>query len=160
MHILVNCNNLPGPRQHKYTVLVALWSDNSGTLMVIDFTNTSQLNLAKVFVLLISMKQISKILYLEWLNNWPFLQFVSLLVSDRGLIHYSHVCFPGAPVAWAGIMIMGWFTTIMSVFQVLVLRELALCTPTFFFQQVQQFFECIFNAVRDPKVRFTAVCLE
>ena len=36
-------------------------------------------------------------------------------------------------------------------FQVLVLRELAVCTPTFFFQQVQQFFECIFNAVRDPK---------
>lgn len=38
-----------------------------------------------------------------------------------------------------------------AVFQVLVLRELALCTPTFFFQQVQQFFDCIFNAVRDPK---------
>ena len=35
--------------------------------------------------------------------------------------------------------------------QVLVLRELAMCTPTFFFQQVQQFFDCIFNAIRDPK---------
>ncbi|ELU01654.1 hypothetical protein CAPTEDRAFT_155489 [Capitella teleta] len=34
---------------------------------------------------------------------------------------------------------------------VLVLRELAVCTPTFFFQQVHQFFDCIFNAVRDPK---------
>lgn len=34
---------------------------------------------------------------------------------------------------------------------VLVLRELAVSTPTFFFQQVQQFFDCIFNAVRDPK---------
>jgi len=34
---------------------------------------------------------------------------------------------------------------------VLILRELAVCTPTFFFQQVQQFFDCIFNAVRDPK---------
>ena len=32
-----------------------------------------------------------------------------------------------------------------------MLRELAVCTPTFFFQQVNQFFECIFNAVRDPK---------
>jgi catalase len=33
-----------------------------------------------------------------------------------------------------------------------VLKELAVNTPTFFFQQVQQFFDCIFNAVRDPKV--------
>jgi FKBP12-rapamycin complex-associated protein len=34
---------------------------------------------------------------------------------------------------------------------VLVLKELAVATPTFFFQQVQQFFDVIFNAVRDPK---------
>ncbi|KAL3862460.1 hypothetical protein ACJMK2_008424 [Sinanodonta woodiana] len=34
---------------------------------------------------------------------------------------------------------------------VLVLKELAVNTPTFFFQQVQQFFDSIFNAVRDPK---------
>ncbi|XP_015906953.1 serine/threonine-protein kinase mTOR [Parasteatoda tepidariorum] len=34
---------------------------------------------------------------------------------------------------------------------VLVLRELAVSTPTFFFQQVPQFFECIFNAHKDPK---------
>ncbi|KXJ19820.1 Serine/threonine-protein kinase mTOR [Exaiptasia diaphana] len=34
---------------------------------------------------------------------------------------------------------------------VLVLRELALNAPTFFFQQVQPFFDNIFNAVRDPK---------
>ncbi|CAL1276555.1 unnamed protein product [Larinioides sclopetarius] len=34
---------------------------------------------------------------------------------------------------------------------VLVLRELAVSTPTFFFQQVQQFFDCIFNATCDPK---------
>ncbi|XP_074653906.1 serine/threonine-protein kinase mTOR-like [Tubulanus polymorphus] len=34
---------------------------------------------------------------------------------------------------------------------VLILRELAICTPTFFFQQVQQFFDNIFNAVRDPR---------
>ncbi|XP_064598762.1 serine/threonine-protein kinase mTOR-like [Liolophura sinensis] len=34
---------------------------------------------------------------------------------------------------------------------VLVLKELAVSTPTFFFQQVQQFFDCIFSAVRDPK---------
>lgn len=32
-----------------------------------------------------------------------------------------------------------------------MLRELATATPTFFFQQVQQFFEVIFNGVRDPK---------
>ena len=36
--------------------------------------------------------------------------------------------------------------------QVLVLKELAISTPTFFFQQVQQFFDYIFNAVRDSKV--------
>ncbi|CAH1240669.1 MTOR [Branchiostoma lanceolatum] len=34
---------------------------------------------------------------------------------------------------------------------VLVLRELAVSAPTFFFQQVQPFFDNIFNAVRDPK---------
>ncbi|XP_035824600.1 serine/threonine-protein kinase mTOR isoform X2 [Aplysia californica] len=34
---------------------------------------------------------------------------------------------------------------------VFVLKELALNTPTFFYQQVQQFFESIFFAVRDPK---------
>ncbi|XP_050412148.1 serine/threonine-protein kinase mTOR [Patella vulgata] len=42
---------------------------------------------------------------------------------------------------------------------VLVLKELAVNTPTFFFQQVQQFFDTIFNAVRDlkPSVREAAV---
>ncbi|RWS10462.1 hypothetical protein B4U79_12736 [Dinothrombium tinctorium] len=34
---------------------------------------------------------------------------------------------------------------------VLILRELATSTPTYFFQQIQQFFECIFTAIRDPK---------
>ncbi|BFZ23557.1 hypothetical protein BsWGS_26596 [Bradybaena similaris] len=34
---------------------------------------------------------------------------------------------------------------------VLVLKELAVNTPTFFYQQVQQFFDSIFFAVRDPK---------
>ncbi|PNF25178.1 Serine/threonine-protein kinase mTOR, partial [Cryptotermes secundus] len=34
---------------------------------------------------------------------------------------------------------------------VLVLRELAVTMPTYFFQQVQQFFDLIFNAVRDSK---------
>ncbi|XP_038044243.1 serine/threonine-protein kinase mTOR-like [Patiria miniata] len=50
---------------------------------------------------------------------------------------------------------------------VLVLRELAENTPTFFFQQVQSFFDHIFNAIRDPKqaIREAAVaalraCLE
>ncbi|XP_059477089.1 serine/threonine-protein kinase mTOR [Neocloeon triangulifer] len=33
---------------------------------------------------------------------------------------------------------------------VLVLRELAVSMPTFFYQQVQQFFDLIFNGVRDP----------
>lgn len=32
----------------------------------------------------------------------------------------------------------------------LVLRELAVSMPTYFYQQVQQFFELIFSAVRDP----------
>ena len=35
-----------------------------------------------------------------------------------------------------------------------MLKELALNAPTFFFQQVQPFFENIPNAVRDPKVSF------
>ncbi|XP_012282445.1 serine/threonine-protein kinase mTOR isoform X2 [Orussus abietinus] len=34
---------------------------------------------------------------------------------------------------------------------VLVLRELAVSMPTYFFQQVTPFFDLIFNAVRDPK---------
>ena len=34
---------------------------------------------------------------------------------------------------------------------VLVLREIACCMPTFFFQNVSQFFEVIFNAVWDPR---------
>lgn len=34
---------------------------------------------------------------------------------------------------------------------VLVLRELAISMPTYFFQQVQLFFDLIFNAIRDPK---------
>ncbi len=37
--------------------------------------------------------------------------------------------------------------------QVLILRELAVHTPTLFYQQIQQFFDNIFIAVRDPKVR-------
>lgn len=35
---------------------------------------------------------------------------------------------------------------------VLVLRELAVNAPTFFFQKVQPFLDHIFNAIRDPKV--------
>jgi serine/threonine-protein kinase mTOR len=34
---------------------------------------------------------------------------------------------------------------------VLVLRELAIAMPTFFYHHVQKFFENIFNAIRDPK---------
>lgn len=34
---------------------------------------------------------------------------------------------------------------------VLVLREIAYCMPTFFFQNVQQFFDVIFHAIYDPK---------
>ena len=33
----------------------------------------------------------------------------------------------------------------------LVLREIAYCMPTFFFQNVQQFFDVIFHAIYDPK---------
>ncbi|XP_041377661.1 serine/threonine-protein kinase mTOR-like isoform X2 [Gigantopelta aegis] len=42
---------------------------------------------------------------------------------------------------------------------VLVLKELAVNTPTFFFQQIQQFFDSIFNAIRDvkPAIREGAV---
>ena len=35
---------------------------------------------------------------------------------------------------------------------VLILRELAIHTPTLFYMQFQQFFDNIFSAVRDPKV--------
>lgn len=31
------------------------------------------------------------------------------------------------------------------------MRELAVSVPTYFFQQVQLFFDLIFNAIRDPK---------
>lgn len=41
--------------------------------------------------------------------------------------------------------------TFFGFFQVLVLRELAVSAPTFFFQQVQPFFDNIFYAVWDPK---------
>lgn len=34
---------------------------------------------------------------------------------------------------------------------VLVLRELALTMPTYFYQQVSQFFDLIFHAAQDPK---------
>jgi FKBP12-rapamycin complex-associated protein len=34
---------------------------------------------------------------------------------------------------------------------VLVLREIACCMPTFFFQNVSTFFDVIFNAIRDPR---------
>ena len=42
---------------------------------------------------------------------------------------------------------------------VLVLREIAYCMPTFFFQNVQQFFDVIFNAIHDskPQLRESAV---
>lgn len=41
----------------------------------------------------------------------------------------------------------------------LVLRELALAMPTYFYQQVSQFFDLIFNAIQDPKpiIRESAV---
>lgn len=42
-------------------------------------------------------------------------------------------------------------TFVCNLFQVLVLRELAVSAPTFFFQQVQPFFDNIFYAVWDPK---------
>ena len=35
---------------------------------------------------------------------------------------------------------------------VLVLREIACCMPTFFFQNVSQFYDVIFNAVWDPRI--------
>ena len=34
-----------------------------------------------------------------------------------------------------------------------------MCTPTFFFQQVNQFFDCIYIAVRDPKVGVLMYCI-
>lgn len=40
---------------------------------------------------------------------------------------------------------------LVSIPQVLVLRELAVSAPTFFFQQVQPFFDNIFYAVWDSK---------
>ena len=36
--------------------------------------------------------------------------------------------------------------------QVLVLRELAVYSPTLFYQSVQQFFDNIYGAIRDPRV--------
>ena len=45
-----------------------------------------------------------------------------------------------------------------SIAQVLILRELAVHTPTLFYQQIQQFFDNIFIAVRDPKVSYKSRC--
>ena len=39
---------------------------------------------------------------------------------------------------------------------VLILRELAIHTPTLFYMQFQQFFDNIFSAVRDPKVNISS----
>ena len=36
--------------------------------------------------------------------------------------------------------------------QVLVLRELAVYSPTLFYQSIQQFFDNIYGAIRDPRV--------
>ncbi|XP_054269929.1 serine/threonine-protein kinase mTOR-like [Macrosteles quadrilineatus] len=43
---------------------------------------------------------------------------------------------------------------------VLVLRELAVGVPTYFFQQVQVFFDLIFNAIRDPKAIIREAAVE
>ncbi|RDD40512.1 Serine/threonine-protein kinase mTOR [Trichoplax sp. H2] len=43
---------------------------------------------------------------------------------------------------------------------VLVLRELAVNAPTFFYQQVQSFFDNIFSAVRDPKQSIREAAVE
>lgn len=43
---------------------------------------------------------------------------------------------------------------------VLVLRELALTMPTYFYQQVSPFFELIFCAVRDPKSKIREAAVE
>ena len=47
----------------------------------------------------------------------------------------------------------------MIIFQVFILRELALCTPTLFYQSIARFFDSIFKPIRDPKslVRVQAV---
>lgn len=49
--------------------------------------------------------------------------------------------------------ICAWLTSALlcSLSQVLVLRELAVSAPTFFFQQVQPFFDNVFYAVWDSK---------
>ena len=41
-----------------------------------------------------------------------------------------------------------------------MLKEFAESTPTFFFQQIQSYFDCVFNAVWDSKVYtdFYTVC--
>ncbi|XP_025831250.1 serine/threonine-protein kinase Tor [Agrilus planipennis] len=43
---------------------------------------------------------------------------------------------------------------------VLILRELAFMMPTYFYQQVSQFFECIFYALKDPKSKIRETAAE
>ena len=45
------------------------------------------------------------------------------------------------------------FLYLFSLAQVLILREMAATAPTVFYQQIQQFFDNIFVAVYDSKVR-------
>ena len=51
----------------------------------------------------------------------------------------AHMCYPP-------------LTPSLCSLQVLILRELAIHTPTLFYQQINQFFDNIFVAVRDTRV--------
>ena len=65
-----------------------------------------------------------------------------------------------AVYAWVSVFFHKCFQTLhMIIFQVFILRELALCTPTLFYQSIARFFDSIFKPIRDPKslVRVQAV---
>lgn len=70
---------------------------------------------------------------------FSFLNSTSLSLCDLIALLSGHCVTPLTPLGT------------VFLFQVLVLRELAVSAPTFFFQQVQPFFDNIFYAVWDSK---------
>lgn len=81
---------------------------------------------------------ISESLQLYWLFQLPE-QYQSQSICDLIALLSDHCVTPLTPLGT------------VFLFQVLVLRELAVSAPTFFFQQVQPFFDNIFYAVWDSK---------
>jgi len=88
-----------------------------------------------------------------WFTNFKFKTFCVCyeLISPGKVISYCLRNLYTGHKKTLLVLIQLQLMIYAMLFQVLVLRELAVSAPTFFFQQVQPFFDNIFNAVRDPK---------